>query len=174
MWSCRAGACCGRNDRSSRESAIKVNKMPQKHKGDWPFMVQVRKPGDPAGPAAWWAQPEPPTGNALDLDPAVFAGEDARAIAQSLKDAAERSERRRAPAFQSAMSMLTIYINRSGSQLPAHQRACLEAAKNELRDLYGRLRQGAAPAEARARKGARVCAAGAVPRFVERRSSLAS
>lgn len=153
---------------------MKVNKMPQKHKGEWPFMVQVRKPGDPAGPTAWWAQPEPPDGKSLDLDPAVFAGEDPRAIAQSLKDAAERSERRKAPAFQSAMSMLTIYINRSGSQLPVRQRACLEAAKNELRDLYGRLRQGVAPAEARTRKGARACAPMAGPRFVERRASLTS
>jgi hypothetical protein len=137
---------------------MKVNKMPQKHKGDWPFMVQVRKPGDPAGPPAWWAQPQ-----ARVVDPAVFAGEDAHAIAQSLKDAAERSERRKAPAFQSAMSMLTLYLHRSGSQLPVHQRACLEAAKAELRALYGR-----------ARKSARTCGPAAAPRFVERRSSPAS
>ncbi len=155
---------------------MKVNKMPPKHKGEWPFMVQVRKPGDPAGPSAWWAQTETRAGNALDLDPAVFAGEDPRAIAQSLKDAAERSERRKAPAFQSAMSMLTIYINRSGSQLPARQRACLEAAKNELRDLYGRTRQGgpAPDASKGGKRSGRSTLSLPPPRFVERRASLAS
>lgn len=137
---------------------MKANKMPQKHKGDWPFMVQPRARAEPAGPAAWWAQPQ-----AHAVDPAVFAGADAHVIAQSLKDAAERSERRKAPAFQSAMSMLTLYLHRSGSQLPVHQRACLEAAKAELRALYGR-----------ARKNARACGPAAAPRFVERRSSPAS
>lgn len=148
---------------------MKVNKMPLKHKGDWPFMVQVRKPGDSSGPPAWWAQPQ-----TRAVDPAVFAGEDAHAIAQSLKDAAERGERRKAPAFQSAMSMLTLYLHRSGSQLSVHQRACLEAAKAELRALYGRARQGVLPAEGRARKSARACGPAAAQRFVERRSSPAS
>jgi hypothetical protein len=36
------------------------------------------------------------------------------------------------------MSMLNFYINRAGRKLPKARRARLEAAKNELRGLYGR------------------------------------
>jgi hypothetical protein len=79
--------------------------------------------------------------NALDLEPGVFALEDPRRIARSLKRSAEASKRRKADPFRSAMSMLTFYINRAGRQLPAPQRARLEAAKDELRALFGRPRQ---------------------------------
>jgi len=37
------------------------------------------------------------------------------------------------------MSMLTFYMNRTGRQLAAEQRARLEAAKDELRVLFNRL-----------------------------------
>lgn len=40
-----------------------------------------------------------------------------------------------------AMSMLTFYLNRAGRNLPAARRACLEAAKDELRALFGRPRR---------------------------------
>jgi hypothetical protein len=36
------------------------------------------------------------------------------------------------------MSMLVFYINRAGKSLDPQQRAILEAAKTELRKLYGR------------------------------------
>ncbi len=36
------------------------------------------------------------------------------------------------------MSMLNFYINRAGKSLPKRRRARLEAAKEELRALYGR------------------------------------
>ena len=36
--------------------------------------------------------------------------------------------------------MLTFYINRAGRQLPTADRARLEAAKDELRVLFGRQR----------------------------------
>lgn len=39
------------------------------------------------------------------------------------------------------MSMLSFYINRAGSSLPEKQRERLEAAKDELRALYGKPRQ---------------------------------
>lgn len=77
------------------------------------------------------------TSNALDLEPGVFTLDDPRAIALSLKASTERSERRKASPFSSAMSMLTFYINRAGRQLPAAQRERLEAAKDELRALFG-------------------------------------
>jgi hypothetical protein len=78
------------------------------------------------------------TSDALDLESGVFAQDDPRRIAWSLKRSAERSRRRKADPFRSAMSMLTFYINRAGKQLPAARRARLEAAKVELRELFGR------------------------------------
>jgi hypothetical protein len=62
-----------------------------------------------------------------------------RAIALSLKRSAERSKRRKATPYQSAMSMLTFYINRAGQALPARQRDVLERAKTELRKAFGRV-----------------------------------
>ena len=82
---------------------------------------------------------------ALDLEPGVFAFEDPRRIARSLKRSAETSHRRKAEPFRSAMSMLNFYINRAGSQLPKAQRARLELAKDELRALFGRPRKDARP-----------------------------
>lgn len=37
--------------------------------------------------------------------------------------------------------MLNLYINRAGKTLPKERRATLEAAKDELRALYGRPRR---------------------------------
>ena len=88
-----------------------------------------------------WSQKVTETSNALDLEPGVFTFEDPRRIAQSLKDSAERSDRRKTGPFQSAMSMLTFYINRAGTQLSDKQRKRLETAKDELRELYGRPRR---------------------------------
>jgi hypothetical protein len=88
-----------------------------------------------------WSQRVTETSNALDLDEGVFARDDARSIARSLKRSAERSRRRKADPFRSAMSMLTFYINRAGKQLPRNRRQRLEAAKDELRDLFGRPRR---------------------------------
>jgi hypothetical protein len=76
--------------------------------------------------------------DALDLERGVFKRGDARSIARSLKRSAEQSRRRKASPFQSAMSMLTFYINRAGKDLPAAQRSRLQAAKSELRSLYRR------------------------------------
>jgi hypothetical protein len=80
---------------------------------------------------------------ALDLEPGVFALEDPKAIARSLKRSAERSHRRKATPYGSAMSMLTFYINRAGRQLSKAQRTRLERAKEELRALFGKGRSSA-------------------------------
>ena len=88
-----------------------------------------------------WSNDVTRTSNALDLEPGVFTWPNPREIALSLKRSAERSERRRADPFRSAMSMLTFYINRAGKQIDARQRERLEAAKDELRILYGRPRR---------------------------------
>lgn len=76
--------------------------------------------------------------DALALEPHVFEKEDPKAIAASLKRSADRSEKRKAEPFRSAMSMLTFYINRAGKNLPPERRKVLEQAKDELRRAYGR------------------------------------
>ena len=83
-----------------------------------------------------WSQDVTEHSNALDLDEGVFALEDPAEIAKSLKRSAEHSKRRKGTPFQSAISMLTFYINRAGDTLPAQQRRTLEAAKDELRKAF--------------------------------------
>jgi hypothetical protein len=85
-----------------------------------------------------WSQRVTETSNALDLEEGVFSKDDPRSIARSLKRSAERSTRRKSSPFRSAMSMLTFYINRAGKNLPKRRLQRLEAAKRELRALYGR------------------------------------
>jgi hypothetical protein len=63
---------------------------------------------------------------------------DPKQIAASLKRSAERSSRRKAEPFRSALSMLVFYINRAGKRLPASRRRTLELAKGELRRQFGR------------------------------------
>src|SRR5256884_3533922 len=91
-----------------------------------------------------WSQQVTENSNALDLDEGVFSKDDPRSIARSLKRSADRSRRRKSDPFRSAMSMLTFYINRAGKQLSRSRRKRLEAAKDELRDLYGKPPQKAA------------------------------
>jgi hypothetical protein len=76
--------------------------------------------------------------DALDLEPKVFEKETAGEIAASLKRSAESSDRRKTSAFRSAMSMLTFYINRAGRNLPTRRKHTLEAAKQKLRERFGR------------------------------------
>ena len=76
--------------------------------------------------------------NALDLQHRAFTWRDPKRIARSLKQSAERSTRRKAGPYQSAMSMLNFYINRGGRNLPAERKRVLERAKAELRRLFGR------------------------------------
>ena len=88
-----------------------------------------------------WSQDVTRISNALDLEPGVFTWPNPRDIALSLKRSAERSMRRRADPFRSAMSMLTFYINRAGNKIAPAQRERLEVAKDKLRILYGRPRR---------------------------------
>ena len=76
--------------------------------------------------------------DALDLDRGVFTKRDPKRIAASLKRSAERSRRRKADPYRSALSMLTFYINRAGKNLPPGRRRTLERAKGELRKQFGR------------------------------------
>ena len=91
----------------------------------------------PGGTKRWSARVTR-SSNALDLDPGVFSKRSARAIALSLKRSAERSRRRKGSAYQSAMSMLTFYINRAGARLGTARRRILQRAKTELRRAFHR------------------------------------
>ena len=90
----------------------------------------------PAKKTKRWSRRVTETSNALDLDKGVFSLDDPRRIALSLKRSADRSRRRKADPFRSAMSMLNFYINRAGRNLSSDRRDRLEAAKGELRRLY--------------------------------------
>jgi hypothetical protein len=76
--------------------------------------------------------------DALDLKSGVFTLKDPKRIAASLKRSAERSKRRKADPYRSALSMLTFYMNRAGKNLPATRRRALERAKDELRRQFRR------------------------------------
>ena len=76
--------------------------------------------------------------DALDLKDDIFTSRSPRRIAASLKRSAEASKRRKGTPYQSAMSMLTFYINRAGKGLPRGQKDVLERAKGELRKAFGR------------------------------------
>lgn len=76
--------------------------------------------------------------NALDLEGGVFTWRDPKKIAASLKRSAERSRRRKADPYRSALSMLTFYINRGGRNLPESRKTILERAKTELRQQFSR------------------------------------
>lgn len=85
-----------------------------------------------------WPQDVTERSDALDLERKVFTLDDPAAIAASLKRSAEQSRKRKGTPFQSAMSMLTFYINRAGKDLPKDRRDTLERAKHELRKAFGR------------------------------------
>ncbi len=77
------------------------------------------------------------TSDAMDLPRGIF-NRSAAGIARGLERALTLSRRIRGTKFPSAMSMLNLYINRTGQKLPASKRARLEAAKRERRRLFHR------------------------------------
>jgi hypothetical protein len=85
-----------------------------------------------------WSQRVTKESDALDLKRDVFKQTSAEKIAASLKRSAENSSRRKSGAYRSALSMLTLYINRAGRTLPKTQRERLERAKVELKQQFGR------------------------------------
>src|SRR5579872_2984725 len=85
-----------------------------------------------------WSNKVTKTSNALDLEKGVFTWKDSKKIAESLKKSAMDSTRRKANPFQSAMNMLTFYINRAGKNLPKRQKVILEQSKIVLRKLFSK------------------------------------
>lgn len=83
-----------------------------------------------------WSQRVTEHSDALDLEQGVFKHDDPKEIARSLKRSAEQSTRRKGTPLQSAMGMLTFYINRAGDNLGNDEKAKLEKAKDALRALF--------------------------------------
>ena len=86
-----------------------------------------------------WSAEVTQRSNALDLQPGVFKLEDPKRIAASLKLSAETSRRKKTDSYRSALSMLSFYINRAGTNLPDARRRVLTRAKDELRKQFGRI-----------------------------------
>src|SRR5256886_16652504 len=101
-------------------------------------MGKTRKKSSKTRQGRRWSAQVTKQSNALDLRPKVFRSSNPRQVALSLKRSAERSKRRKGTPYQSAMSMLSFYINRAGEHLPKNQKRFLERAKTELREAFGR------------------------------------
>jgi Protein of unknown function (DUF3175) len=87
-----------------------------------------------------WSAEATARSDALDLEPGVFTKRSASEIARSLKHSADISDRRKSTPFRSAMSMLTMYVNRAGGNLSPQRKRTLEQAKTKLRELFRRAR----------------------------------
>src|ERR1700761_3575159 len=83
-----------------------------------------------------WSAAVTKNSDALDLDKGVFTLDDPNKIARSLERSAEKSTRKKAGSYQSAMSMLNFYINRAGKNLPAKKKQTLTKAKEILKELH--------------------------------------
>lgn len=83
-----------------------------------------------------WIQHVHETSNAMDVPVGLFT-RSPQDIALGLRKAVLKSDRTKGTKFQSAMSMLNLFINRSGRKLSRQDRARLEAAKPELRKAFG-------------------------------------
>jgi hypothetical protein len=88
--------------------------------------------------ARYWSSEVTQHSNAMDLVKGVFQQASPATIARSISASAEHSTRRKSSPFRSALSMITFYINRAGTNLSATRKRVLMRAKDELRALYGR------------------------------------
>ena len=80
-----------------------------------------------------WSANVTENSHALDLKQDLFKLPSAKKIADALKNAAEKSDRKKSTPYRSAMSMLNFYINRAGKNLSATQKNRLELAKEKLK-----------------------------------------
>jgi hypothetical protein len=119
----------GRRSTASRTATRRKNENSKKAR---------KTAGRKATPKRRWSQGVTKESDALALQRGVFTLRDPKRIAASLKRSAERSSRRKAGAYRSALSMLTFYINRAGRTLPKTRHERLERAKIELKRQFGR------------------------------------
>ncbi len=96
-----------------------------------------KEAASPEAPRRWSAEVTRRS-DALDLEPGVFTRTDPKEIAASLKRSAETSVRKKTDPYRSALSMLSFYINRAGTNLSEMRRRILMRAKAELRKQFGR------------------------------------
>jgi hypothetical protein len=89
-----------------------------------------------------WSAHVTKTSDALDLKKGVFTSQDPDKIARSLERSAEKSDRKKAGSYQSAMSMLNFYINRAGKNLSASKKKVLTKAKDKLKALHDKKARG--------------------------------
>ena len=124
----------------SRKAATRKTARTNARKAAAPKTGSVRRTSAKKSSASpkRWSQRVTRESDALDLKHGVFKLTDPKKIAASLKHSAERSSRRKAGAYRSALSMLTFYINRAGKTLPKTQRDRLQRAKTELKRQFGR------------------------------------
>lgn len=87
-----------------------------------------------------WVRRVRETSDAMDLPAGIFT-RSAEGIARGLKASVTRSRRTKGTKFQSAMSMLNLYINRAGRSLSRADRRRLESAKGALRRVFGQQRR---------------------------------
>ena len=66
----------------------------------------------------------------------VFTWDEPERIARSLRRSVLKSTRRKCMPLQSAMSMLSFYVDRAGHSLPARLKKTLARAKLELRKIF--------------------------------------
>ncbi len=96
-----------------------------------------KSPSKKAAPKKW-SKSVTEHSDAMDLEQDIFKSKDAKKIAASVKKSAEKSKRKKAGPFQSAMSMINFYENRGGKNISAAQKKVLDKSKEELRKLFGR------------------------------------
>ena len=123
--------------KAARKSSARRTRKTSAHKTSGRKTPSARKTAAKR-PAKKWSGRVTATSDALDLKQDVSKQNSPVEIAESLKRSAEQSHRRKSDPYRSAMSMLTFYINRAGRNLPAARKRKLEAAKDELRKVFGK------------------------------------
>jgi len=119
-------------------AATHPSHLHQQKKGNSPRRTHARHQAHKTTRINRWSKHVNETSDAMDVKHEVFKNGSAAEIATSLKTASERSRRRKASPFQSAMSMLNFYINRGGRNLGKERKQTLEQAKKKLREAFGR------------------------------------
>jgi hypothetical protein len=95
---------------------------------------QAERAMEPPTPRPTWERKSGETSDALDLEEGIFRSHDPTIAAPS--NAPPNTAGRKASPFQSAMSMLTFYINRASGTLSASRKHILDRAKDELREQF--------------------------------------
>jgi hypothetical protein len=95
-----------------------------------------------------WSAKVTRTSDAMDLEGGIFQSDDPKRIARSVKRSSEKSRRRKANPYRSAVSMISFYENRGGKNLSVRKKKILHRAKEELKRQFGRRSKSAPRAEA--------------------------